>query len=147
MWLGISMKGISSYPKKWLWMCVLSPKLNPKMLKKLNRWVLDKCHARRTGLIWEKQSLELVPQPNSINIIGTKWIYKNMSDENGNLTRNRARLVSWGYTQIEGVNFDETFTHVALLESIRLLLEISYLMKFKLYQMNFRSAFLNGFFD
>ena len=56
-------------------------------------------------------------------------------------------MVAQDYTQIEGINFDETFAPVARLESIRLLLAIACLMNFKLYQMNAKSAFLNGFFN
>ncbi|CAM8997859.1 unnamed protein product [Rhodiola kirilowii] len=55
---------------------------------------------------------DLVPRPDNVNIIGTKWIFKNKSDEHGNITRNKARLVAQGYTQIEGVDFDETFAPV-----------------------------------
>jgi len=58
--------------------------------------------------------------------------------------QNKARLVAQGYTQIEGVDFDETFSPVARLESIRILLSISCHLGFKLYQMDVKSAFLNG---
>ncbi|MCI57240.1 gag-pol polyprotein, partial [Trifolium medium] len=61
---------------------------------------------------------DLVPRPKNVNVIGTKWVYKNKSDENGTVTRNKARLVAQGYTQIEGIDFDETFAPVARLESI-----------------------------
>ncbi|WJX64416.1 hypothetical protein P8452_49197 [Trifolium repens] len=67
------------------------------------------------------------------------------SDENGTVTRNKARLVAQGYTQIEGLDFDETFAPVARLESIRLLLGVACILKFKLYQMDVKSAFLNGY--
>ncbi|KAK2445004.1 putative mitochondrial protein [Trifolium repens] len=86
-----------------------------------------------------------VPRPENVNGIGTKWVYKNKSDENGTITRNKARLVAQGYTQIEGLDFEETFAPVARLESIRLLLGVACILKFKLYQMNVKSAFLNGY--
>ena len=60
--------------------------------------------------------------PHKHNIIGTKWIYHNKQDEHGQVVRNKARLVAQGYTQIEGIDFDETFAHVARLEAIRILL-------------------------
>ena len=85
---------------------------------------------------------DLVPRPDGINVIGTKWIYKNKSDENGTVTRNKARLVAQGYTQVEGLDLDETF---ARLKSIRLLLGVAYIQKFKLFQMDVKSAFLNGY--
>ena len=56
------------------------------------------------------------------NVIGTKWIFKNKQDENGIIVRNKARLVAQGYSQVEGIDFDETYAPVARLESIRILL-------------------------
>ncbi|KAK1558510.1 hypothetical protein Q3G72_003173 [Acer saccharum] len=87
----------------------------------------------------------LVPRPKTTNVIGTKWIFRNKSDEDGNIVRNKARLVAQGYSQIEGIDFEETFAPIARLESIRLLLSISCVHKFKLHQMDVKSAFLNGF--
>ena len=63
------------------------------------------------------------------------------------VTRNKARLVAQGYTQIEGIDFDETFAPVARLESIRLLLGVACILKFKLFQMDVKSAFLNGYLN
>ena len=61
------------------------------------------------------------------------------------MIRNKARLVAQGYSQVEGVYFDETFAPVAHMESIRVLLALACHLKFKLYQMDVKSAFLNGF--
>ena len=77
-------------------------------------------------------------------MIGTKWIFNNKSDEHGTVIKNKSRLVAQGYTQVEGANFDETFALVARLESIRILLAIASHLNFKLYQMDVKSAFLNG---
>ena len=77
-------------------------------------------------------------------MIGTKWIFKNKSDEYGIVIRNKSRLVAQGYTQVEGVDFDETFAPVARLESIMILLAITSHLNFKLYQMDVKSSFLNG---
>ena len=87
---------------------------------------------------------ELVPRLKGVNVIGTKWIFKNKSDEHGTVIRNKSRLVAQGYTQVEGVDFDEIFAPVARLESIRILLAITSHLNFKLYQMGVKSAFLNG---
>ena len=87
---------------------------------------------------------ELVPRLKGVNVIGTKWIFKNKSDEHGTVIRNKSRLVAQGYTQVEGVDFDETFAPIARLESIRILLAIANHLNFKLYQMDVKSAFLNG---
>ena len=90
---------------------------------------------------------DLVPKPEGMNVISTKWIFKNKSDEHGTVTRNKARLVAQGYTQVEGLDFDETFSTVARLESIRLALGVSCILKFKLFQMDVKSAFLNGYLN
>ena len=87
---------------------------------------------------------DLVPRLKGVNVIGTKWIFKNKSDEHGTIIRNKSRLVTQGYIQVEGINFDETFAPVARLESIRILLAITSHLNFKLYQMDVKSAFLNG---
>ncbi|GJS12651.1 retrovirus-related pol polyprotein from transposon TNT 1-94 [Tanacetum coccineum] len=65
---------------------------------------------------------ELVPQPRNMTIIGTKWVFRNKLDENGIVSRNKARLVAQGYNQQEGIDYDETYAPVARLESIRILL-------------------------
>ena len=87
---------------------------------------------------------ELVPRPKEAHVISTKWIFKNKTDEDGEIIRNKSRLVAQGYTQVEGVDFDESFAPVARLESIRILLSIACTMDFKLYQMDVKCAFLNG---
>lgn len=78
------------------------------------------------------------------NVIGTKWIFRNKQDEAEVVIRNKARLVAQGFTQIEGLDFGETFAPVARLESIRILLAFATNLNFKLYQMDVKSAFLNG---
>ncbi|CAM8972875.1 unnamed protein product [Rhodiola kirilowii] len=88
---------------------------------------------------------DLVTKHDGVNVIGTKWIFKNKSDATRNITRNKASLVAQGYTQIEGIDFDEMFAPVAHLEAIRLLLALACHLKFRLFQMDVKSAFLNGF--
>src|SRR3954468_23073171 len=78
------------------------------------------------------------------NIIGTKWIFKNKQDEHGTIIRNKARLVAQGYSQVEGLDFDETFAPVARLESIRMFLAYAAFNGFPLFQMDVKSVFLNG---
>ena len=90
---------------------------------------------------------ELVPRPKDTHVISTKWIFKNKTYEDGEVIRNKSRLVAQGYTQVEGIDFDESFAPVARLESIRILLSIACIMNFKLYQMDVKSAFLNGFLN
>ena len=93
------------------------------------------------GQFKKNEVCDLVPRPEGTNVIGTKWVYKNKSDEQGIVTKNKARIVAQGYTQIKGVDFDETFSLVARLKSIRLLLGVACIFKFKFFQMDVKSAF------
>ncbi|KAK6160650.1 hypothetical protein DH2020_004031 [Rehmannia glutinosa] len=88
---------------------------------------------------------ELVQRPTHQNVIGTKWVFRNKMNEEGSVVRNKARLVAKGYCQEEGIDFDETFAPVARLEAIRILLAYCCFKNFKVYQMDVKSAFLNGF--
>jgi hypothetical protein len=94
--------------------------------------------------IEKNDTWELVPRPTDKNVIGSKWVYKNKMNEQGNIVRNKARLVCKGYAQIEGLDFDETFAPVARLEAIRMFLTYACHKKFKVYQMDVKSSFLNG---
>jgi hypothetical protein len=86
----------------------------------------------------------LFDPPRDVNVIGTKWVFKTKQGEDGEVVRNKARLVAQGYGQVEGVDFGETFAPVARLEAIRILLAFAATKGFKLYQMEVKSAFLNG---
>ena len=88
--------------------------------------------------------MTLVPRPEGEHIIGTKWIFRNKTDEDGNVIRNKARLVAQGYLQMEGVDYDETFALVTRMESIKILLALACHLKFKFYQIDVKTAFLNG---
>ena len=101
----------------------------------------EELHQFELNNVWE---LVKRPDPRKHNIIGTKWIYRNKQDENGLVVRNKARLVAQGYTQVEGIDFDETFAPVARLEAIRILLAYANHHDIILYQMDVKSAFLNG---
>ena len=86
----------------------------------------------------------MVPRSEGEHIISTKWIFRNKTDDEGNVIHNKARLVAQGYSQMEGVDYDETFASVARMESIRILLALACHLRFKLYQMDVKIAFLNG---
>ncbi|GJU35545.1 copia protein [Tanacetum coccineum] len=96
----------------------------------------------KTNDVWE-----LVLNLMDMTIIGTKWVYRNKLDENGVITRNKSRLVAQVYNQQEGIDYGETYAPVARLESIRILLAYACALDFKLYQMDVKSAFLNGFIN
>ncbi|MBE2321352.1 hypothetical protein DVA67_035890, partial [Solirubrobacter sp. CPCC 204708] len=120
--------------------------LEPKNVKEAltdDSWII--AMQEELGQFTKNEVWDLVPRPLDTKVIGTKWIFKNKSDESGIIIKNKARLVAQGYTQEEGIDFDETFAPVARLESVRLLLSIACLLKFKLFQMDVKSAFLNGF--
>ncbi|GJT88020.1 putative ribonuclease H-like domain-containing protein [Tanacetum coccineum] len=86
----------------------------------------------------------LVDLPYGKRAIGTKWVYRNKKDDRGIVVRNKARLVAQGYTQEEGIDYDEVFAPVARIEAIRLFLAYASFMNFIVYQMDVKSAFLYG---
>eukprot|EP00253_Pinus_taeda_P020723 PITA_20723 len=94
--------------------------------------------------IEDNNTWELVPRPHDKNIIATKWIFKNNLNENGEVIRNKARLVCKGYSQQEGIDFEETFAPIARLEAIGMFLALSSFQKFIVYQMDVKFAFLYG---
>jgi hypothetical protein len=89
----------------------------------------------------------LVPPPSNCHPIGTKWVFKNKQSEDGLIVRNKARLVAQGYCQKEGIDYEETFAPVARLEAIRILLAFPASKGFKLFQMDVKCAFLNGYIE
>ncbi|GKC42287.1 putative reverse transcriptase, RNA-dependent DNA polymerase, partial [Tanacetum coccineum] len=86
----------------------------------------------------------LVNLPNGKRTIGTKWVFRNKKDERGIVVRNKARLVAQGYTQEEGIDYDEVFAPVARIETIMLFFAYASFMGFIVYQMDVKSAFLYG---
>ncbi|GKC77395.1 putative ribonuclease H-like domain-containing protein [Tanacetum coccineum] len=86
----------------------------------------------------------LVDLPNGKTAIGTKWVFMNKKDKRGIVIRNKARLVAQGYTQEEGIDYDEVFVPVARIEAIRLFLAYVSFKDFVVYQMNVKNAFLFG---
>nr|GEU35718.1 copia protein [Tanacetum cinerariifolium] len=75
----------------------------------------------------------------NMTIIGTKWVFRNKLDENGVVSRNKARLVAQGYNQHEGINYDETYALFSRLKSIRILLAYACALDFKLFQMDVKN--------
>ncbi|GJY63729.1 putative ribonuclease H-like domain-containing protein [Tanacetum coccineum] len=86
----------------------------------------------------------LVDLPNGKRAIGIKWVFRNKKDKRGIVVRNKAGLVAQGYTQEEGINYDEVFAPVAKIEAIRLFLAYASYMGFIVYHMDVKSAFLYG---
>ncbi|GKF79651.1 retrovirus-related pol polyprotein from transposon TNT 1-94, partial [Tanacetum coccineum] len=73
-----------------------------------------------------------------------RWVFRNKKDEHGIVTKNKARLVAQGYSQEEGINYDESFAPVARMEAIRIFFAFATYMNFIVFQMDVKSAFLNG---
>nr|GEX52975.1 hypothetical protein [Tanacetum cinerariifolium] len=94
--------------------------------------------------IQEEPKKTLVVLSNGKRAIGSKWVFSNKKDERGIVLRNKARLVAQGYTQEEGINYDEVFSLVARIEAIRLLLAYASFKDFVVYQIDVKSAFLYG---
>nr|GEZ83827.1 retrovirus-related Pol polyprotein from transposon TNT 1-94 [Tanacetum cinerariifolium] len=87
---------------------------------------------------------ELVHRPDQVMVITLKWIYKVKLDELGGILKNKARLVARGYRQEEGIDFEESFAPVARLEAIRIFLAYAAHKNMVVYQMDVKTAFLNG---
>jgi hypothetical protein len=87
--------------------------------------------------------LELVLRPKNKNVIGTKWVFRNKLNDDGHVTRNKARLVCKVYSQVEGIYFEEMFSIFVRMEEIRLILYYACLKNTKFYHMDVQSTFLN----
>ncbi|GKB99032.1 retrovirus-related pol polyprotein from transposon TNT 1-94 [Tanacetum coccineum] len=107
------------------------PQLIDAMQEELNQFYRNK--------VWT-----LVLLPYGKTTIGSKWVIRNKKDEHGITIKNKARLVAQGYSQEEGIDYDETFAPVVRMEAIRISLAFATYMNFRVYQMDVKSAFLNG---
>jgi hypothetical protein len=92
----------------------------------------------------ENQVWNLVDPPDGVKTIECKWVFKKKIDVDGNVHIYKARLVAKGFRQIQGVDYDETFSPVAMLKSIRILLAIAAYFDYEIWQMDVKTAFLNG---
>ncbi|GJW34787.1 retrovirus-related pol polyprotein from transposon TNT 1-94 [Tanacetum coccineum] len=136
----INIKETKSHPLE----NVIEPK-NINVALKDESWVIamqEELNQFISNDVWE-----LVPNPKDMTVIRTKWVFRNNLDENSVVSRNKDRLVAQGYNQQEGINYDETYAPLARLESIRILLAFACALDFKLFQMDVKSAFLNGFIN
>ncbi|KAK8669804.1 hypothetical protein V6N13_104573 [Hibiscus sabdariffa] len=92
----------------------------------------------------ENQVWTLVEPPEGIKPIGCKWVFKKKTDMDGNVQTYKGRLVAKGFQQIHGVDYDETFSPVAMIKSIRILLAVVAFHDYVIWQMDVKTAFLNG---
>ena len=91
----------------------------------------------------KNETWELVPRPADKNVIGTQWGFRNKMNEQGEVVRNKERLVCKGYSRQEGIDYNYTYALVARIEAIRLFLAYLAHKKLKVYQMDVKSTFLN----
>ncbi|GKA38794.1 retrovirus-related pol polyprotein from transposon TNT 1-94 [Tanacetum coccineum] len=107
--------------------------------------VIESCNAGRKFLRFQELEVwELVPCPDKVILIKLKWIYKVKIDEFGGVLKNKDRLVAQGFRQEEGINFEESFALVARIEAIRIFVENAAHKNMTIYQMDVKTAFLNG---
>jgi hypothetical protein len=87
---------------------------------------------------------DIVPRPKSKDVVSSKWLFKIKYAADGSIEKYKARFVSRGFSQKEGIDYEETFAHVARYTSIRTIIALAAKMKWKLQQMDVKIAFLNG---
>ncbi len=107
-----------------------------------NKWL--EAMKSEIGSMYENKVWTLVDLPDDRRAIENKWIFKKKTDANGNVTVYKARLVAKGFRQIQGVDYEETFSPVAKLKSVRIMLAIAAFYDYEIWQMDVKTAFLNG---
>ena len=93
--------------------------------------------------MYENKVWTSIDLPNDRRAIENKWIFKKKTDADGNVTVYKSRLVAKGFQQVQGVDYDETFSPVAMLKSVRIMLAIAAF--YEIWQMDVKTAILNGF--
>ena len=87
---------------------------------------------------------DLVPLPKGRKLVRCKWVYRTKYGPDGKVDKHKARLVAKGFSQVEGIDYTETFAPVAKMNSIRLVLSLAASYKWEVHQMDVKSAFLHG---
>jgi hypothetical protein len=90
---------------------------------------------------------EIVPRPIDKSVVGLRWIYKVKKVVDGSMEKYKAGFVAWGFSQIEGIDYGETFSPVARYSSIRSILALSAQMGWCIHQMDVKIVFLNGIIE
>lgn len=113
--------------------------LQDKDVESWHKAMISEMESMDSNQVWE-----LVEPPKGVKPIGCKWVYKRKRGADGKVETFKARLVAKGYTQKEGIDYEETFSPVAMLKSIRILLSIAAHFDYEIWQMDVKTAFLNG---
>ncbi|CAL2265196.1 unnamed protein product [Prunus armeniaca] len=122
-------------------MSVIEPE-NYEEASKYTAW--KKAMEAEMEIIKKNETWELVNRPMEKPVIGVKWVYKTKLNLDGSIQKHKARLVVKGYAQKHGIDFNETFALIARLDTIRTLIALAAQKGWKLYQLDVKSAFLNG---
>ncbi|GJU83659.1 retrotransposon protein, putative, ty1-copia subclass [Tanacetum coccineum] len=110
-----------------------------------NKWI-DAMNAEIQSMM-DNMVWVLVDLPPGCKTVGSKWIFKKKTDMDGIVHTYKARLVAKGYTQLYGVDYEETFSPVADIRAIRILISIAAYYDYEIWQMDIKTAFLNGYLD
>jgi hypothetical protein len=102
----------------------------------------DEIKSMSTNEVWDLEKI-----PKGAKTVGCKWVYKTKYDSQGNIDKFKARLVAKGYTQREGIDFNETFFPVSCKDSFRIIMALVAHYDLELYQMDVKTAFLDGDLD
>src|SRR6266481_7592002 len=92
----------------------------------------------------KKETWELVDEPGDTNIIGSRWVFRLKHDAGGKITQHRARLVAQGYTQAFGIDYDNTFSPIVKLASLRIIAALAAHNDWSLQQMDINSTYFNA---
>jgi hypothetical protein len=87
---------------------------------------------------------EIVPRPNSKDVVSSRWLFKIKHDVDGSIEKYKTRFVARGFSQKEGIEYEETFAPVARYTSIRTIIALTAKMKWNLHHMDVKTTFLNG---
>ena len=104
--------------------------------------MMEEYHSIMKNDVWE-----VVPRPEGKSVVTSRWLYKIKHAADGSVEKFKARFVARGFSQVEGVDYEETFAPVARYASIRTVMAIAAEMGWKIHQMDVKTAFLNGFIE
>ncbi|KAI5355970.1 hypothetical protein L3X38_008865 [Prunus dulcis] len=121
--------------------CIIEPETFEEAIKDA-AW--QKAMEAELEMIEKNETWELVKRPSDKPIVGVKWIFKVKLNLDGSVQKNKARLVAKDYTQKPRIDFNETFAPVARLDTVRTLIALAAQKRWKLFQLDVKSAFLNG---
>ena len=113
----------------------------------INHDVWKKAMEEEIRMIEKNNTWELVDIPREREFVSLKWIYKIKLNQEGDIKNHKARLVARGFTQKPGIDFYETFSSIARLDAIRTVIDVTSKKKWKIFQLDVKSAFLNGKHD